>query len=146
MYICVFFLSSHIHALPKVVFPPPLALVSPEKRESTATDWFPPRGPKCSFLWVEGLGSSFVQLTLETSFVAMQLRSRILHNEEEEKELEANHGMSQSYFRVKEGNGPSKKSVNKISDIGVVEEQVNCDPNPFCQLHDFSDPVFFAST
>ncbi|KAH8950067.1 hypothetical protein BDL97_10G064700 [Sphagnum fallax] len=31
--------------------------------------------------------------------------------------------MSQSYFRVKEGNGPSKKSVNKISDIGVVEEQ-----------------------
>jgi hypothetical protein len=61
----------------------------------------------------------------------MQLRSRILHNEEEEKELEANHGMSQSYFRVKEGNGPSKKSVNKISDISVVEEQVNCDPNPF---------------
>jgi hypothetical protein len=97
-------------------------------------------------LRVDGLGSCFVQLTLETSFVAMQLRSRILHNEEEEKELEANHGMSQSYFRVKEGNGPSKKSVNKISDIGVVEEQVNCDPNPFLQLHDFSDPVSFAST
>lgn len=145
MHVCVFFLSSHIHGLLKVVSPPQ-AMVLPEKRESTATDCFPPRGPKCSFLWVDGLGSCFVQLTLETSFVAMQLRSRILHNEEEEKELEANHGMSQSYFRVKEGNGPSKKSVNKISDIGVVEEQVNCDPNPFLQLHDFSDPVFFAST
>jgi hypothetical protein len=34
--------------------PPPPALVLPEKRESTATDCFPPRGPKCSFLWVEG--------------------------------------------------------------------------------------------
>ncbi len=145
--VCVFYLSSHIRGLPKVVSRPQLWCCQKREKVQQQTGFLLVVPNAVSYgLRVEGLGSCFVQLTLETSFVAMQLRSRILHNEEEEKELEANHGTSRSYFRVKEGNGPSKKSVNKISDIGVVEEQVNCDPNPFLQLHDFSDPVFFAAT
>lgn len=42
------------------------------------------------------------------------------------EDAEGNEGVpSRSYFRVKEGSGVGKKSANKVTDIGIVEEKVS---------------------